>query len=88
MSKSIKVRFNLGKGVNYMKWKIEYPDGRVLYSDPELEVRTDDFIDDRGIQVRYNPRVKPNWLINDVVVDGKTSEQLHTINKGVFISGT
>ena len=29
--KRIRVRFNLGKGKNYMKWKVEYPDGRVEY---------------------------------------------------------
>jgi len=32
--KSIKVRFNLGTGKNYMKWKIEYPDGKVEYLRP------------------------------------------------------
>ncbi len=32
--KSIKVRFNLGAGKNYMKWKIEYPDGKVEYFRP------------------------------------------------------
>jgi hypothetical protein len=32
--KSIRVRFNLGKGPNFMKWKIQYPDGRVDYKDP------------------------------------------------------
>lgn len=33
--KYIKVRFNLGRGNNYMKWKIQYPDGRVEYVSPE-----------------------------------------------------
>lgn len=32
--KSIKVRFNLGAGPNYMKWKVEYPDGEVKYLHP------------------------------------------------------
>jgi hypothetical protein len=123
MSKRIKVRFNLGRGVNYLKWKIEYPDGRVIYSDfeftqlvmkectfknhkktaekiynganktvcawilcEELEIRTDNFITEKGTQARYNPRVAPNWIVNDVVVDGKTYERIHTINRGVFIS--
>jgi hypothetical protein len=27
----IKVRFNLGRGVNYMKWKIQYPNGIIEY---------------------------------------------------------
>ena len=31
--KSIKVRFNLSKGKNYMKWKIEYPNKTVEYHD-------------------------------------------------------
>jgi hypothetical protein len=32
--KSIKVRFNLSRGKNYMKWKVEYPDKTVEYHDP------------------------------------------------------
>lgn len=32
--KAIKVRFNLGKGPNYMKFKVEYPDGRKEYYHP------------------------------------------------------
>lgn len=32
--KSIKVRFNLSRGQNYMKWKITYPTGAVEYCDP------------------------------------------------------
>lgn len=27
----IKVRFNLGKGANFMKWKVQYPNGVVEY---------------------------------------------------------
>jgi len=33
--KSIKVRFNLGAGKNFMKWKIERPDGNVSYHSPK-----------------------------------------------------
>ena len=32
--KSFKVRFNLGKGKNYMKWKIQHPDGKIEYHLP------------------------------------------------------
>jgi hypothetical protein len=28
------VRFNLGKGKNYQKWKVSYPDGEVKYLEP------------------------------------------------------
>lgn len=33
--KSIKVRFNLGAGKNFMKWKIERPNGEISYHSPE-----------------------------------------------------
>jgi len=33
--KSIKVRFNLGPGVNYMKWKIDIPGQPARYISPE-----------------------------------------------------
>lgn len=29
-----KVRFNLGRGPRYMKWKVEFSDGRVEYLEP------------------------------------------------------
>ena len=29
-----KVRFNLGRGKNYLKWKVSYPTGEVSYHDP------------------------------------------------------
>jgi hypothetical protein len=32
--KKIKVRFNLSRGKNYMKWKITYPSGVVEYCSP------------------------------------------------------
>ena len=32
--KRIKVRFNLGRGKNFMKWKVQYPNGEVEYYDP------------------------------------------------------
>lgn len=32
--KNYKVRFNLSRGENYMKWKINYPDGKIEYHNP------------------------------------------------------
>lgn len=32
--KRIKVRFNLGRGKNYMKWKVQYPSGGSEYFSP------------------------------------------------------
>lgn len=33
--KRVKIRFNLGRGVNYKKWKINHVDKSVEYLDPE-----------------------------------------------------
>ena len=32
--KRIKVRFNLGRGKNFMKWKVQYPNGVIEYYSP------------------------------------------------------
>ena len=32
--KSFKIRFNLGKGKNFMKWKVQYPNGEIEYHSP------------------------------------------------------
>lgn len=34
MPNKIKVRFNLGRGENYLKWKVEHPNGWVFYYTP------------------------------------------------------
>jgi hypothetical protein len=35
MKDKIKVRFNLGRGKNYRKWKIEYPNSELKYLNPD-----------------------------------------------------
>lgn len=35
MKNKIKVRFNLGRGKNYRKWKIEYPNSEPKYLNPD-----------------------------------------------------
>lgn len=35
MKGKIKVRFNLGRGKNYRKWKIEYPNSEPKYLNPD-----------------------------------------------------
>jgi len=108
----IKVRFNLGAGKNYMKWKVESPSG-VSYHDPNLvqlvmnncqlknnkktaqkifdgthktvcawilcESISINHIDTPGYeilhgldQIKYNPRVTPNWVLNDCNFDNFT----------------
>lgn len=36
--KKIKVRFNLGRGKNYMKWKVERPEGVEYYSPCDVQL--------------------------------------------------
>lgn len=38
MKRQFKVRFNLGKGENYMKWKVESPDGVNYYKPDDVQL--------------------------------------------------
>jgi hypothetical protein len=116
----IRVRFNLGAGPRYKKWKIEWPDKGVEYLEPahvSLQMRgcvlrnraasarkifeghskfvcawiecesitiTDPVTVD-GPQVKYNPRVSPNWELAGSNVDGSQFNQLITNGRSVFI---
>jgi len=48
----IKVRFNLGKGANFMKWKVQYPNGNVEYYSP-----TETQLVMKGCQLRNHKKV-------------------------------
>lgn len=38
MSRPYKIRFNLGRGKNYMKWKVEGPYGVAYYNPEEVQI--------------------------------------------------
>ncbi len=38
MKREYKIRFNLGAGKNYMKWKVEGPDGVIYYDPAEVQI--------------------------------------------------
>lgn len=38
MQRLFKVRFNLGRGKNYLKWKVEGPEGISYYSPDEVQI--------------------------------------------------
>lgn len=61
--KHIKVRFNLSRGKNYKKWKIEYPDKIVSYHSPE-EVQL----------ILYNCTLKNNKKISKKIFDGENKQ--------------
>lgn len=123
MRKSIKVRFNLSPGKNFMKWKVEHQNGMVEYLSPDdvqlvmsgcvlknhkktaakifegahktvcawilcddITILSETKITDNLQQVKYNPRVQPNWVIDGEIVDNNKVEKLHTFGKGVFVS--
>ena len=123
MSRSHKVRFNLGRGKNYMKWKVTYSDGQVVYYNPdEVQLVMNDCVfknhkstaqkifdganktvcawilckdiivtstinhTDETRQVRYNPRVQPNWVMDGHIMDNDCFPQLHTIDRRVFVT--
>ena len=119
----IKVRFNLGRGANYMKWKVQYPNGLVEYHNPsetqlilkgcqlrnhkgvakkifdganktvcawvlceDIEIINHTFIQFDKIcdRLKYNPRVKPNWLLNDNIVDNEFINSIGSVDSGLY----
>jgi thymidylate synthase len=126
--KRIKVRFNLSRGKNYMKWKIEYPSGEVEYCSPtdtqlimktcqlknnrktaekifngehksvcawilceDIEVMYDKFkqldVDPSNIQLKYNPRITPNWVLNKMTdADGFKFNEIGTVDYKLYVT--
>ena len=121
----IKVRFNLSRGINYMKWKITYPDGNVEYHIPtdvqlvmkncelknnrniaskifngaskevcawilceEVEIVTENFnsLNIAGKQIKYNPKIQPNWVMDEINVDGLKANQIESIDYSLFVT--
>jgi hypothetical protein len=118
-----KIRFNLGKGENFMKWKITDPKGKVKYYDPKsvvilaVKVRLRNhptiakkiydganktvcaWIDaqeltvfdkatcvlSNSVEVSYNPRKQPHWLLNGENADNQRFDVLFTNNNKCFI---
>ena len=119
----IKVRFNLGRGANYMKWKVQYPNGVVEYHNPsevqlilkdcqlrnykgvaqkifdggekvvcswvlckDIEIINHTFIQFDKIcdRLKYNPRVKPNWILNGEIVDNKCITTIASVDYGLY----
>lgn len=64
-TKPHKIRFNLGRGVNYMKWKVEYPDKRVEYLDPE-----------KVQLIMYNCTLKNNRKVAQRILDGEITKMV------------
>ena len=119
--KSSKIRFNLGKGKNYLKWKVERPEKETEYLDPNevqlvlrncelknnqksaqeifqgdykkvcswvlcesVEIKRNDFSSHSENQIRYNPRVQPNWLLNGENVDGQKFDTIISDGRRLF----
>lgn len=122
--KKIKVRFNLSRGKNYMKWKVEFPGHKPVYYDPNetqlrlvkctlknhkktaekiyqgasktvcawvlcevLAVYPAKTTKTKNLeQIKYNPRIRPNWIWrDDVVVDGCYVREMVSDNNKLFL---
>ena len=115
-----KIRFNLGRGENFMKWRItDTRNNESFYLDPEMYTLTikdcklrnqkgtakkihegsnksvcawidcEDILaggprDVEGQLIRYNPRVTPKWMLDQIDVDGCEFEKLLTDGKNVI----
>jgi len=120
--KSCKIRFNLGRGKNYLKWKVERPGQKTVYINPNdvqlvlrncelknnqssaqqifdgankrvcswvlcesIEIKRNDFSSHSENQIRYNPRVQPNWLLNGENVDGQKFDTIISDGRRLFL---
>jgi hypothetical protein len=122
--KRIKVRFNLSAGKNYMKWKIEYPNKKVEYLDPNavqlimkgctlknhrktaqkihdgahktvcawvlcdsINIDYLSYIEPKpDTQLKYNPRVSPNWMFKNDNVDNFSTDEIISLGNKLFVN--
>ena len=115
-----KVRFNLGRGKNYMKWKIECA-GESAYYDPaewnlflsgctlknnksaarkifagenknvcawimcdHVFLGKNYELPQEGVQLKYNPRVQPNWTADEANVDNEKYDAIWSDGRKLF----
>ena len=117
---SFKIRFNLGRGENFQKWRItDNTNGESFYLNPDdfcltlvkctlrnqkgtaeriyegsnktvcAWIDCEDILaggpkDVEGQLIRYNPRVTPKWMLDQIDVDGCEFEKLLTDGKNVI----
>lgn len=117
-----KVRFHLGKGKNFMHWRVENTTtSEVIFYNPKevqlilkgcflrnqkatatkihnganksvcawveceaIEFVLNDFITPNGIQLSYNPKVTPNWILDGKDVDSQTFNKLTSLENKLF----
>ena len=120
MAKKIKVRFNLGKGKNYMKWKLQFPTHSEYYSPSEYNlamfgctlknskstankihagahktvcawILCEEVFLTQNIELpeveaelKYNPRIRPNWLAGDADADNASFDKIYSQGKRLF----
>lgn len=83
-----KVRFNLSRGKNYMKWKIAYPDGSIEYIDPNKSDLTL-----KKCRLKNNPKAANKillganktvcaWILcDDVIIAERNSSDLEEVQR-------
>jgi len=122
--KRTKVRFNLGRGQNYYKWKVNHPSGLVEYFHPtdvqlvmsncevvnhqriskeifdggqkkvcawilceKIHIKRSRFnqSDVSGTNLRFNPKIEPNWLLNGINADGCKFGKIETVDYKLYV---
>ena len=76
MSTKIKVRFNLGRGKNYMKWKVQYPSGNVEYFNP-----SDVQLILKNCQLKNNRKTAEKICMDNCKID-----EIGSLNNKLFLS--
>ena len=119
MSKEIKVRFHLQRGVNYMKWQVRNGNNVSYYNPEEFSLQLFDcqlinkpnvakkiyegshktvcawilckkivileHVDyDSENELRFNPRITPNWIHDNNNVDSNSYDEIVTVKNKVY----
>ena len=126
MKRNIKVRFNLGKGKNYLKWKVQTSTGIEYYYPADVQlvlkncklknslttaqkifngenktvcawilcediiIKHNDFQQHdimKTSRLRYNPRVKPFWTLDDegLSIDGNEYKEIVSVDYKLYV---
>ena len=57
----------------------------IICENIEIILKTESILEKNDLEVKYNPRVNPYWVFNDVNYDNKTISELYTVSNKIYI---
>jgi hypothetical protein len=57
----------------------------IICENIEIILKTESILEKNDLEVKYNPKVNPYWVFNDVNYDNKTISELYTVSNKIYI---